>query len=495
MHSAPKMPVTPSRSHSVEMLDRVHIDNEVRHSVPTRRSEHVSRSCHTHGGENEASGTSKKRERAPPINSARLRSIRQRTRNAVVNVLEDGWVCLEFTKAHGGSGDSSERVVEVFRVSPDGRHIEVYQPEGARGGTLRDCPPSPPDSQTIVKQFNYNDLPRKYWKKYEYASRFVNLVRSKTPKVTMYTRRAKCMLMENSPTADFEVIFYDGAKFSQTADCTRIIECDGTSLTLESTSGIQHLAPETRELWEYVHECHTRCLDLEALLKSVDRDESKKDISYFPITIGRRPLSTSNTQSCTLVAPTSTSTPDPNLVEIGCNGSSRRAAGMRSFDGTVLSHGTKTASAVMPKSEALTDSRSSKRCITNPAGRARSVSRTSAASPVDSVCSSEARHAGGRTTRGQASPVAPPSVLCRVFVPGIGWGSQLSNGEVQVHFTDGSELGIQAHPMLVKYTDPQGTFSRFRESDQLPGNVRQKLEALPAVMLKLEASQASGKGQ
>ena len=40
--------------------------------------------------------------------------------------------------------------------------------------------------------------------------RFVNLVRSKTPKVTMYTKRAKCMLMENSPTADFEVIFYDG---------------------------------------------------------------------------------------------------------------------------------------------------------------------------------------------------------------------------------------------------------------------------------------------
>ena len=30
---------------------------------------------------------------------------------------------------------------------------------------------------------------------------------------------------------------------------------------------------------------------------------------------------------------------------------------------------------------------------------------------------------------------------------------------------------------------------RFRESDQLPGNVRQKLEALPAVMLKLETSQ------
>lgn len=50
----------------------------------------------------------------------------------------------------------------------------------------------------------------KYWKKYQYAAKFVQLVRTKTPKVTFYTRYAKCMLMENSPTADVEVCFYDG---------------------------------------------------------------------------------------------------------------------------------------------------------------------------------------------------------------------------------------------------------------------------------------------
>ena len=98
---------------------------------------------------------------------------------------------------------------------------------------------------------------------------------------------------------------------------------------------------------------------------------------------------------------------------------------MQSFDGTVLSHATKMPSAVLPMSEALTDSRSTRRGIPSPAGHARSVSRTSAASPVDSACSSEARHTVGRTTRGRASPVAPPGVLCRVFVPGIGWGSQV----------------------------------------------------------------------
>ena len=87
-------------------------------------------------------------------------------------MLADGWVCLEFTKPHGGDG--GERVVEIFRVSPDGGQIEVYQPEGGRGSALRECPPSPPSPHTVVKQFSYDDLPRKYWKKYEYAARYAD---------------------------------------------------------------------------------------------------------------------------------------------------------------------------------------------------------------------------------------------------------------------------------------------------------------------------------
>ena len=81
-------PVTPSRSRSVETLDRVHVNSEARHSVPSRRLGHVSRSQderHAYKGVEEASGTCK-RERAAPINSARLRAIRQRTRNAVVGL-------------------------------------------------------------------------------------------------------------------------------------------------------------------------------------------------------------------------------------------------------------------------------------------------------------------------------------------------------------------------------------------------------------------------
>ena len=88
-HEIMRAPVTPSRSRSVETLDRVHVESEVRHSVPSRRlGGHVSRGERhaAYKGESEAGGTSCKRERAAPINSARLRAIRQRTRNAVVGL-------------------------------------------------------------------------------------------------------------------------------------------------------------------------------------------------------------------------------------------------------------------------------------------------------------------------------------------------------------------------------------------------------------------------
>ena len=101
-HEMMHAPVTPSRSRSVETLDRVHVDSEVRHSVPSRRlGGHVSRpqgERHAYKGDSEAGGTSCKRERAAPINSARLRAIRQRTRNAVVGLC-NSWSYAVYFKA------------------------------------------------------------------------------------------------------------------------------------------------------------------------------------------------------------------------------------------------------------------------------------------------------------------------------------------------------------------------------------------------------------
>jgi polo-like kinase 4 len=67
----------------------------------------------------------------------------------------------------------------------------------------------------------------KYWRKYQYASKFVLLVKSKTPKVTLYTKSAKCMLMENSPNADLEVCFYDGEDHLQSISYVKHHELEG----------------------------------------------------------------------------------------------------------------------------------------------------------------------------------------------------------------------------------------------------------------------------
>lgn len=114
-----------------------------------------------------------------PLNSKRLRPIRQKTRNAVVSIIDDGEVCLEFF--HHKNGE--DRVFEVLRISQNGMKISVYQPNGKSGIPLSLQPPLPPAGCESTSTYLFSNLPSKYWKKYQYATRFVHLVRKKTPKV------------------------------------------------------------------------------------------------------------------------------------------------------------------------------------------------------------------------------------------------------------------------------------------------------------------------
>ena len=90
--------------------------------------------------------------------------------------------------------------------------LKFFQPNSGKGCEISTGPPALPQNGK-VKCYNFGDLPQKYRKRYDYAAKFVRIVRSKTPKVTLYTEQAKCMLMENSPSADFEVNFYNGMSF------------------------------------------------------------------------------------------------------------------------------------------------------------------------------------------------------------------------------------------------------------------------------------------
>ncbi|AWP16517.1 putative serine/threonine-protein kinase PLK4 [Scophthalmus maximus] len=358
------------------------------------------------------------RDVVPPLCASRLKPIRQKTKNAVVSILETGEVCMELLKYQSGQ----ERVKEVHRISCDGSMVTIYQPNNGKGFPVLDCPPAPPEDILIC---SFEDLPEKYWKKYQYASKFVQLVKSKTPKVTLYTKYAKVMLMENSPNADLEVCFYDGAKTHKTSELVRVVEKSGKSYTVKGEVGLSGLSPESRLYVEMSDEGHSMCLSLEAAI-AAEEQRSTKNVPFFPITIGRRPANPDSPCLSSVPphhpAPHDTASP-PHPPQI--------TPSMMSYDG----------------SDFTTASLSKKH------------------SPVR-----------------QDLVQSTGKVVKSIFVPNVGWASQLTSGEVWVQFNDGSQLVVQAGVSCITYTSPEGKITRYKENEKLPEHVKEKLHCLSTIL-------------
>nr|XP_033794868.1 serine/threonine-protein kinase PLK4 isoform X2 [Geotrypetes seraphini] len=365
---------------------------------------------------------------ASPLSTRRLKSIRQKTKNAVVSVLDTGEVCMEFLKEY----NAQERVREVLRISCDGSAITVYHPNEGRGFPLTDQPPSPSED---IRIYSFDNLPDKYWKKYQYASKFIQLVRSKTPKVTYYTRYAKCMLMENSPSADAEICFYDGAKIHKTSGLIRVIEKSGKVYTLKEESAVNCLTEGIQMYLDHANESHHVCLSLEAAITAEEKCNEK--VSFFPIIFGRRPA---NTDSCKVAAGAvcnlKDQTKSQRIMESSSTSPSQNPSNnpsMISYEGSVFSVTTaKTSSSSNPMKECVPD---------------------------------------------------PGQVLKSVFVENVGWASQLSTGAVWVQFNDGSQLVVQAGVSSIIYTSPSGQTTRYGENEKLPEYIKDKLHCLSSILI------------
>ncbi|XP_068136107.1 serine/threonine-protein kinase PLK4 isoform X2 [Hyperolius riggenbachi] len=370
-----------------------------------------------------------------PLSSDRLKPIRQKTKNAVVSILDTGEVCMEFLREQ----NSQERVKEVLRISCDGGLVYIYHPNEGKGFPLDDRPPSPPEN---MLSYTFDSLPEKYWKKYQYALKFTELVRSKTPKVTYYTRYAKCMLMENSPNADFEVCFYDGAKIHKTAEFIRVIEKSGKSHTLKDGSRISGGNDEMKYYVDHANESHIICLSLET---AVNIEEKKgENLSLFPVTFGRRPVIPDVMKP--LTQPTATQ-------DTGCR---QRDQG---------------------RSDQLFASSTSPNHVPN--------INPSMLSYEGSVFSAQTGPCSNAT---KTHTPDPGQVLKSVFVKNVGWASQLSNGAVLVQFNDGSQLVVQPGVSTIIYTEPNGQVTRHGENDRLPDYIKSKLQCLSSILMLFASS-------
>lgn len=112
-----------------------------------------------------------------------------------------------------------------------------------------------------------------------YAARFIELVRNKTPKVTLFSSMAKCQLMETQ--SDFEAFFYGGEKITKSSDSVKAHNEHGL-LVGTTSEQLFHLWPA---IWTHFQECLEKCLTIEKTMNTIEIDGD-----CFPIIVGRRPI-------------------------------------------------------------------------------------------------------------------------------------------------------------------------------------------------------------
>ncbi|RZF42166.1 hypothetical protein LSTR_LSTR004315 [Laodelphax striatellus] len=231
----------------------------------------------------------------PALCTVRLKPMRHRIKAAILSILESGEVCIETVKKK--TSWKKERVVDVCRVSSDGLRVVLYQPNGGKGVPVSDkTVPLPAQGADAIH--SYESLPEKHWKQYIHAAKFVNLVRAAIPKVTFFSQQAKCMLMENSPDPDFQAFFFNGGKITRSEGKIKVIDVDGRpagsfSLHDFESSSMTIVSASVSAMWKHFQQCYDHCRSLESVLEKLSSEESslKSDTSYFPITIGQKPVS------------------------------------------------------------------------------------------------------------------------------------------------------------------------------------------------------------
>ncbi|KAM3182874.1 hypothetical protein ACTXT7_011477 [Hymenolepis weldensis] len=396
-----------------------------------------------------------------PLTSRRLRPMRTVTRMAVINILADESVCLEFLEPSSPSQQrpttkKQQLIIEVMGISPDGNEVVIYHPNGGRGVPVNSDSPVAAYEGDTCKVYKLAQLPEKYWKKYQFVSndcyqldipivfdkmsslnaitmhlrvvfRFINMARAHTPKVTLYTRLSKCILMERvEPQADFELeLLADGSRViclgGESAGTVQVITQANGTLTVNQKQPMDNLPSNVKDLITYAESCRHRCMEIELSLEKFNEAMSPlgpEITSPFPVIIGRRPN----------IAVTSI--PPPGSL--------------------------------IPSSL----------CLSKLVANCRNTINTTDHQP---------HH---RSTSRQCGPV---------FVPSVGWVSQPSPEELQVQFNDGAQLVVvysTATVHSIRYKPPlengqeveEQVYSTASSTNPLPPDVRNRLEVIPKVV-------------
>ncbi|BFZ24227.1 hypothetical protein BsWGS_27266 [Bradybaena similaris] len=217
----------------------------------------------------------------PPIKTARLNPVRQQLNNTCIAVSDTGQVTLEVKSRVSKACDNHpcDKTKQLIRISSDGMQIDVFN-IAETATSIDGCPASSQPNQV----YSYPDMPEKLWKKYHHAYKFVEVMKSVTPKVTLLTDRARCKLMENAPNAHFQASFHHGVTLLFSRMKVTLTEHDGSSLTFHEDLASSHVSADTLALLEYSLQCRDQCLKIEESVRSLQLKNPHQDL--FPVSIG-----------------------------------------------------------------------------------------------------------------------------------------------------------------------------------------------------------------
>ncbi|KAJ1658419.1 hypothetical protein IWQ61_002329 [Dispira simplex] len=163
-------------------------------SVTRRRQ--VSPTANLHPPPPESLLSTKVAQTEPPaFSTARLRPIRKDFKQAMFEIRPDGKVVAHFT---------GERHVLLFNARGTKLYLFARQDVSLSGKSASFQQGNP------VARYHTSDLPSKYTKQYEFVSRLIRVVRSKTVRISLITPQAKCLYMEDRPFGSMTVKFHNG---------------------------------------------------------------------------------------------------------------------------------------------------------------------------------------------------------------------------------------------------------------------------------------------
>ena len=329
----------------------------------------------------------------PPLDSSRLKPIKQATKNATISILEDCSVLLEFSKTNS----RKEKVSSALRFSSDGMRITLIDPNLNASASSADA-----------KTFTYHNLPAKHWKRYQYAARFVQVIRSNTPKVTLFNSNGKFVLMDNSPHPDFEAVFRNSTfKVRKSKGTIKITDESGVVHNFSNYEEmVEFGAPETLKT-KYTEACKAFafCERIEKNMKELEDTLTGCNESLFPVTLGKRwpnvlHLGGSNsTSTANSLAPSHTS--------LACTEMSSFGLDSLSSSNAFLSMTSRTASVVPSNVSLSSQTHSSEKGVHNA-----QESITAAATPfLNNSASKLAQSSRSAHSNTQSSPLQPTGAM------------------------------------------------------------------------------------